>query len=468
MHSISSATHPASGPRRLLVVDAEEKALRPLAELLHRAGYEVQSFLEVESAQRGLEQTLFDLALIDANLPEHLMLRQALQETHPDCPILWLTPTLTTESTAHRLGVEIGYVLGKPVRSETLYQAINLALANARLIRSLRRETRDLAPLHGLIGSSAPWRKKIDEALWLASGNMTIVLLGETGTGKSVLAEAIHRASPRAGYLFVTADLTATPESLQMDELFGHVRGAYTSADKARTGLFQLANHGTLFLDEVGDLKPDVQAALLRVLEKQIIKPVGSNAEVEVDVRVLAATNKNLPAEIQANRFRFDLYHRLFQAQLELPPLRQRREDILPLAQHFAQPAAQQRKLPDVVFSLETIDWLQHHPWPGNIRELRSTVEVGVQLLRPGEPLQPVHFRLSPAMTEGASLSVSASLAPDLFQKDLATFLNLCEQEYLSRLLTQFAGDKNKAAHHADIQVRTLNHKMGRHGIREE
>jgi DNA-binding NtrC family response regulator len=266
---------PAVPRPRLLLVGSDEPALRAMGDWLHREGYQVDIFSEVGPARRQIGKILYDLALVDAELSEHLGVRTAFQEAYPKSPILWLA-ALPPEA-AERLGVDIGFVLTKPVRNQSLLQAIDLALKNARLAQSLDRDLAGSSPFQQLIGTSPAWQAVVADAELLAAGELTVVMQGDTGVGKSDLAEAIHRASMRREYPLITVDLTGTPEPLQMDTLFGHVKGGFTGADKDRIGKVVQAHHSSLFLDEIGDLKPDAQAALLRVLQKRVVTPVGSN-----------------------------------------------------------------------------------------------------------------------------------------------------------------------------------------------
>jgi transcriptional regulator with PAS, ATPase and Fis domain len=216
-----------------------------------------------------------------------------------------------------------------------------------------------------------------------------VLIEGESGTGKDVCARAIHAHGPRASHPFLAQNCAAVPEALLESELFGHVRGAFTGADRARVGLFEQAEGGTLFLDEIGDVSPTIQAKLLRVLENREVRPVGGTGTREVDVRIVAATNRDLREDVRAGRFRLDLLHRLRVFPIVIPPLRERRDDVAPLAEHFLARFAHEERRPMAGFAPETLELMEHYPWPGNVRELQNEVRRLVLSVEPGEPIRP-------------------------------------------------------------------------------
>jgi DNA-binding NtrC family response regulator len=335
--------------------------------------------------------------------------------------------------------------LTKPFKLSEVSLAIQRALEDRRLReenRRLRAQIEERFGLDALRGRSPAMQAALDRIRAVADSDASVLLLGESGTGKELAARAIHESSPRRARPFVPVNCTAIPEPLLESELFGHERGAFTGADRRRRGLFAEANGGTLFLDEVGDLPLALQGKLLRVLQDKAIRPVGASQEIQLDVRVISATNRDLQALVGEGRFREDLYYRLAVLPIRLPSLRERPKDILPLATHFLERAAAAVGKRFEGFDESARAWLTQHRWPGNVRELENVVERAATLAR--GPL----ITLADLGTEFSGVAgLELGLRPTLAE---------LEDRYIRRVLEETKGDKAAAARILGISVRTL------------
>jgi len=302
-------------------------------------------------------------------------------------------------------------------------------------------------------------RQALELVTRVAEHNTTVLITGESGTGKEVIARAIHRASPRATKAFVGINCAAIPEALLESELFGHVRGAFTGASVDKTGLFEAANGGTILLDEIGELPLGLQAKLLRVLQESEIRRVGDQKTRRVDARVLAATARDLEAEVRAGRFREDLFYRIHVVVIELPPLRDREDDIAPLSRHFAARLAQRLRRP-LSLSDDAIAWLEQQEWPGNVRELENAIERAA-VLSNQEILNPADFRREP---------LPSPISQDSEEKGderstLRSAVEAAEREAISAALKATDGNRRAAAQRLGVSLRTLFYKIDRYGV---
>jgi DNA-binding NtrC family response regulator len=307
----------------------------------------------------------------------------------------------------------------------------------------------------GMIARSPQLLRLFADIERVAATPTSVLIVGESGTGKERVAEALHASSGRTGEPLITIDCGALSSALLASELFGHERGAFTGADRAHVGAFERAGGGTVFLDEIGELPAPDQVALLGVLERRRFRRVGGAQEIELDARVIAATNRDLRAEVNSGRFRHDLYHRLAVVVLRLPPLRERREDILPLVEHFARELGASGSL-ESVFGAETLARWQRHPWPGNIRELRNAVEAAL-VVGPNA--------LGEDMAPGAVMSPSAPLPP--YKDARAAIVREFERDYLTRLLAEASGNVSQAARAAKMDRSHLIDLLHRHGLKD-
>ena len=380
----------------ILVVDDEPNICESIQKALSRSGYDVTTSLNPFQALRSLETRTFDLVLCDIRMPEMdgLELLARIKETNPSISVVMITGYGSIESAVAAIKAGADDYISKPFRADELRAAVvkilnrkSLGEENAFLKRELLK---NVGPM--IVGNSPLMRKLLDEALLVAEQNVSVLLLGESGTGKEVLARAIHRASLRKERPFVAVNCTAFPETLADSELFGHVRGAFTGAAALHRGSFEVAHLGTLFLDEIGEMKPDVQVKLLRALETKEIKRLGSEMPISVDVRLIAASNRELSQEAEAGNFRKDLFYRISTVTLTLPPLRERPEEIEPLARHFLSVFSKDLKKNISEISPEALHLLTNHPWHGNIRELRNVMERAAIFVPPGATLRAAHL----------------------------------------------------------------------------
>lgn len=456
-------------PARILIADDEPLFLRTTAELLEKAGYACTSASDGAAALAALEREPFDLILSDLNMPGNFKL-ELLREGRahwPDVPLIVVTgaPSLPTAIESVRLGIT-DYLL-KPVKYEDLLSSVRRALAQ-RLHGAGPSAAAPPAPTAGegrfpeIIGESPAMQELFEIMERVAATDTNVLITGESGTGKELVANAIHRRSRRAEANFQVIDCTAIPETLFESIVFGHAKGAFTGAVKDQPGLLRQCDGGTAFFDEIGEMPAPLQAKLLRVVQEQTFTPVGKTTPVRVDTRFLCATNRDLEMEVNAGRFRRDLFYRLAVIHIELPPLRERGEDILLLAQHFLHrlQATEQRVQG---FTGETQAILLRHAWPGNIRELRNVVERGVALAR-GEWITPAD--LPPSMQRSLS---DPEPAPDSTEPSppasRAEALDHAERDYLLAILRENAGNIAQSARQAGLSRQGLHKLLKRHGI---
>ena len=344
--------------------------------------------------------------------------------------------------------------LPKPFRPDEVVLTLRKAEERERLreeVVGLKAQLAAGPAERGLVAESGAMRRALALVARVAEHNTTVLITGESGTGKEVIARAIHRASPRATRAFVGINCAAIPEALLESELFGHVRGAFTGASADKTGLFEAATGGTLLLDEIGELPIGLQAKLLRVLQEGEIRRVGDQKTRKVDARVLAATARDLDAEIRAGRFREDLFYRINVVAIELPPLRERHEDIAPLARHFTARLAQRFGRP-LALRDDTIAWLEAQEWPGNVRELENSIERAA-VLSGRELLEPREFTDAPRTTHDAPVGT------------LADLVAATERDAIIEALKRATGNRREAARSLGVSLRTLFYKIDRYGI---
>jgi len=372
--NLASLLQPSSA--HVLVVDDDPDLLRLLSMRLRASGYRVSAVASAEAALARVAVERPDLVLSDVRLPgrDGLALFDELRQGHPSLPVILLTAhgSIPDAVAATARGV-FGY-LTKPFDSQALLAKIREALALSPA-SAHGADSDDGAWCAGIVCRSRCMRELLEETRLVAASDASVLIHGESGSGKELLARAIHRASPRAAHPFVAVNCAAIPEALLESELFGHVRGAFTGATANRSGLFQTADGGTLFLDEIGDMPPSLQAKLLRVLQERVLRPLGASEARAIDVRILAATHRDLDAAMRDGTFREDLYYRINVVGLTLPPLEARREDIPLLAQHFLQRLAKKYRKPLNGFSGEAMELLATAPWPGNVRQLCNVIE---------------------------------------------------------------------------------------------
>src|SRR3954470_8048519 len=362
---------------RILVVDDEAEIRRSVRMILEYEGYDVQ---EASSGPEGLamiERETLDLVFLDIKMPglDGLEALQRIRQTNESLPVVIISGHGTVSTAVEATKAGAFDFIEKPLASERVLLTIRNALDQTRLADENRNLKRAVEVRHQMVGESPALRHVWDAIKRAAPTNATVLLLGESGVGKELVARSIHRNSLRNRERFVQVNCAAIPEELIESELFGHEKGSFTGATEKQIGKFEQADRGTIFLDEVGDMSPKTQAKVLRVLQEGEVERIGSARTIKVDVRVIAATNKNLEEEIEKGHFREDLYFRLSVIPIRVPPLRDRREDIPALVRHFAEFFSRENNVRQKRISAAALDALTRYRWRGNIRELRNTVE---------------------------------------------------------------------------------------------
>ncbi|HEB36786.1 hypothetical protein LCGC14_0803590 [marine sediment metagenome] len=372
---------------KILVVDDEDIVRESLRDWLDGVGYKVDIAESADKALKIIKQKKIKIMIADLIMPgiNGIELMKKAREIVPTISTVIITAhgTIQTAITAIREGA-YDYV-EKPFCPEKVELLIKNLVEHQNLIEeniSLRRKIEDRFHFEGIIAKSPKMLKIIELIKTVAPANATILIIGKTGTGKEVIARAIHHQSPRRNRSFIATSCAALPESLLESELFGHERGSFTGAVERKKGKFEAGDKGTLFLDEIGEINANTQVHLLRALEEKKITRVGGNEEINVDVRIIAATNRNLKASINQGKFREDLYYRLNVVTIDLPPLKDRMEDILPLAEHFLKKYAEENNKRIKNFSDDVVEFMLNYSWPGNVRELENMIERGVILTK--------------------------------------------------------------------------------------
>ncbi|MBU0552254.1 sigma-54 dependent transcriptional regulator [Myxococcota bacterium] len=445
--------------QRILVVDDEEEIRFGLTLNLKREGYAVEAVEDGRAALDALALQRCDLILTDLVMPrlDGLGLLKALPAGAP--PVIMMSAH--ADAATAWAAIEAGAVdyLPKPYRVDELRFRVRRALERGALKAKVDQLQEALAPFPEIIARSKAMAAVFKLITKVAQYKTTVLLVGESGTGKELVARALHQSSERRGKPFVAVNCGAIPEALLESELFGHVKGAFTDASRDRRGLFEEAHEGSLFLDEVGELPLSLQVKLLRVLQEQQIRRVGDSAERAVDVRIIAATVRDLRAEVAAGRFREDLYYRLNVLPIALPPLRQRAEDIPLLVEHFIQGFNRKLKLEISGASAGCIKVMMRYAWPGNVRELQNAVERAM-ILAEGEEMREEDL---PSRVLASSDRVQTALASG--ELSIKKTQRLIEEELIRRALKKTGGHRKQSAELLEISHRALLYKIKDYGI---
>jgi two-component system response regulator HydG len=437
----------------ILVVDDAPDTLEVLRRNFSSAGFLVFTASDADEAIRVLESAHIDLVVTDFKMPKvnGLDLTRHVRENHRDTEVLMITGYPSLEGAVKAIKTGADDYLAKPFTDEELFDAVNRVLKKLKDRRRYRKEHAEgPIAMAGLIGLSPAMKEVFTVIQKAAATTATVLITGESGTGKEVAARAIHYNSDRASSPFVAVNCSAIPENLQESELFGYVRGAFTGADQSRAGFFHAADGGTIFLDEVSETCLSMQAKLLRVIQEREIYMLGSSRPVHVDVRILASTNKDLSDAVRKGTFREDLFYRLNVVSLDLPPLRERREDIGVLVDHFLSKYSEELKQPPRRFSDRALSALQNYEWPGNVRELENLVH-RLLIIVDGDvidvPDLPVCMRFSLARESGLDRSLAE-----------------VEAEHILRVVNSLRGNKTRAAEILGIDRKTLREKLKKLG----
>jgi two-component system nitrogen regulation response regulator GlnG len=453
---------------KILVVDDEAEIRSLLAAVLQNKGYEVVTAEDGAAALQAVPRERPAVILMDLSMPRMngMDALPEIKRLDAEVPVIICTAhaDLATAVRAMKLGA-YDY-LTKPFDVELLILTLERAVERHRLhsrIEELKWQGQG-SSLAERMGGSPAIAQVIQQVAQVAESNFTVLVQGETGTGKELVARGIHQQSPRRPAPFVAVDCGAIPETLVESELFGHERGAFTGAQARREGHFQLAKGGTLFLDEIGNVPLATQAKLLRALEQREVNPLGATRAVAVDARIIAATNSELEESVKAGRFRADLYYRLSEFTIALPPLRSRREDIMHLSQRFLDEVSMELRRPVRRIADEAMQVLLHHDWPGNVRELRNVVRKAALLAT--DVVTPEHIPALSASAPAPSRAAAEPLGEDLSLREVAELAaGQAEREVIRHALESTKGNKSQAARLLRTDYTTLHAKMKRYGI---
>jgi DNA-binding NtrC family response regulator len=458
-------------PATILIVDNEANLRKTLAEILRARGYSILEADDGATAIDLLRTETPDLIFSDWKMPrvggEEFLQHLGRHSQLASIPVIVITAYGSSHSAIEAVRLGAYDFVTKPFDMDeivvTAERALDHFALNREVLRLHSHPEPDALPAAGrLIGTSGPMLDVFITIGKVAATDSTVLICGESGTGKELVAEAIHNYSRRKGESFVVVNCAALPENLLETELFGHERGAFTGAVGRKAGRFEMAEGGTIFLDEIGELTPSLQAKLLRVLQERTFERVGGTETIAGNFRVLAATNRDLEASVREHVFREDLYYRLNVVRIQIPPLRERRSDIVPLAEHFLERYSQKNGLDVVGFSDEAILMLQNYFYLGNVRELENMIERAVLMAR-GRVIMPEHFPARSSGSNGDARQLEVDLLALPFHKSIAEL----EKRLIRKVLKDSAGNKSEAANRLQINRRLLYNKMEEHKIEE-
>jgi len=443
---------PATGGR-ILVVDDDRNLIELVKTRLRSAHYDVVSALDEEQAREAIKDDSVDLAIVDLKLStvSGLSLMEEFHALRPEMPVIILTGFGSIENAVDAMKKGAYSYLTKPFDGSELVLQISRALENRRLTaENLRLKTmlHENYGFNNIITRSEKMRRVLETVARVAQSDSTVYIHGQSGTGKELIAKAIHLASPRKDKPFVAINCAALPETLLESELFGHERGSFTGAVRSTKGLFSQAHEGTIFLDEIGDMPLSIQVKLLRVLEERIFYPIGSEKAVKVNVRVVVATNKDLEEEVKKGMFREDLFYRIHVIPIRLPPLKDRKEDIPYLVDHFLKRVCAENKQPAKTIAPQAVQRLMMHDWPGNVRELENTIEYAVVMAGGDVVTEDLILPANKGSAGAPAPAAGPKPAPAGSMKSLKEARAEFEKNYLIELLERCDG---KAAHAAEI-----------------
>jgi DNA-binding NtrC family response regulator len=443
---------------RIMIVDDEAVVRRSLGGWLTEEGYHVDTAASGKEALEALGRDDWDIFLIDIKMPgiDGLELQRRIQEHHPEATVIIMTAYASVDTAVEAMKQGAYDYIVKPFDPENLGNLIRKAAERKRILSEnirLREKIEELSPFQGIVGQSAAIQRVLEEVRMVAESDTTVLVRGESGTGKELIARAIHACSPRRFLPIVAVSCGALSEGVLESELFGHEKGAFTGAQYRRKGKFELADGGTLFLDEIGDISLKTQVDLLRVLEDKQVCRVGGNKMIPVDFRLIAATNRNLENMVKEGSFREDLYYRLNVFAITIPPLRERREDIPLLAEHFLQKFARSMNRHVSGISPEAMRLLCSYDWPGNIRELQNAIERAVLVAR-SETLQPADF---PMVGTPSSVVIRD-------EKSLAAV----ERDHIRAVLEETGWNISQSARLLQIDRVTLYNKIRKYDLKRE
>jgi two-component system response regulator PilR (NtrC family) len=452
----------------ILIVDDERSMREFLGIYLRREGYRIEAAAGGKEAIAALKARAFDLVITDLRMPDvdGLTILAQAKQLHPDTEVVVVTAFSTTETAIAAMKAGAQDYLTKPFKIDEVGLVVARAMEKRRLARenvALRDEIKGRYKLERLLGKSPPMQRVFDVLRKVASTRTSVLLIGESGTGKELAARALHELSPRADHAFVPVNCGAIPETLLESELFGHVKGAFTGAGADKQGLFEAAHNGTLLLDEVAELPVSMQVKLLRVLQERKVKLVGGITEREVDVRIVAATNRDLETEVEKGTFRQDLYYRLNVIQVRLPPLRERREDLPLLVDHFIRKFSAEHGRNVVGAAPEVMSALMVYHFPGNVRELENMIERAVTLATADWLALDAFPNLIGLQGAAPAANPVASISDE--GMDLERHLEEYERTILIKALEKTGGNRTEAARLLRVSFRSMRYRLSKLGI---
>lgn len=453
-------------PAHILIVDDDLNHLKMLQTIVRSWGYQVSVADDGAKAVENVKERPFALILMDVRMAQMSGIEalRLIKQYNPAIPILIMTAYSSVDSAVEALKTGAYDYLTKPLDFEVLKISLSRALEHSGLKAenaTLKSKMGVEYQLENIIGKSSPMKKLVEMLAMIAPSEATVLITGESGTGKELIAKSIHYNSQRKAYPLVVVNCAAITETLLESELFGHEKGAFTGADKRREGRFMQANKGTIFLDEIGETSPAMQAKLLRVIQEREIQRVGGEETLSVDVRILAATNRTLENEVKNGKFREDLFYRLNVVSLRIPPLRERHDDIPLLAQHFLEKYAEKNHKQGKGFSPLAMDMLLKHTWPGNVRELENTIERAVIFL----PDEHITEKELPSTITEAYAEKSDWVVPPSPVAAANRPLEEIEKEAILATLGDNGGNKSETARKLGINRKTLHKKLKEYGI---
>jgi two-component system NtrC family response regulator len=452
---------------RILIMDDEARERNRIESFLKRKGYEVTALASVPEAMAAMQRERFDVFITDCNIPgvDALQTSGEARKINPDMAVIIMTSFGTIETAVKAIKAGAYDYLPKPIDLEQLVVLIGRISERQNLLREnarLREQLIDRYKFDDIASTSHAMEEVMNVVGRVAASNATVLLRGESGTGKELIAKAIHYHSPRAAQPLIKVNCAALPETLLESELFGHEKGAFTGAAARRIGRFEAADKGTLFLDEIGDIPPSVQVKLLRVLQEKEFERIGGNETIKVDVRLVAATNRDLEKAMKEGAFREDLYYRLNVVTVSVPPLRERKEDIPALMEHFIRKYGKENSKNIAGVTAETRDLLMRYSYPGNVRELENIIERAVVLTK-GEVITsadiPLHLK---TMESEEKICVAKR------DGSLTETLDTVERGIIMDALKAAGGVQTRAAEKLGISERVLRYKLKKYKIKEE
>ena len=451
--------------KKLLVVEDEQNLRDGIVTAFQDVGWEVSQAADGAEAIQMLESEVYDVLVTDYQMPgnDGIEVLKRCKMINESTVVLMMTAYGTIESAVEAMQAGTYDYILKPFNLEELELKVDKALEHRKLLARVEAFDREVVipRFENIVGDSPQMQEVFATIRKVARSNATVLVLGETGVGKELIAEALHRNSSRADQPFVKMNCAALHENLLESELFGHERGSFTSADRQRIGRFELANGGTLFLDEIGNMSLSTQAKLLRVLQEREFERLGGTRTIKVDVRVIGATNRDLEQAIACGEFREDLFYRLNVVSLNIPPLRERKEDIVPLAKHFIDSSAAEIKKDVRGIDPGAVKWLKRHTWPGNIRELKNAMERAVLLCeQPFIDQEDLHLGSGSSAAQDDAQSINLKLPPNGIELDELERLAILEALRINNWV------QKDAAEFLSISSRVMNYKVAKYEIK--